>query len=557
MKYLGFLFFLIFGMSPIWAQNGPKLVVMEFTALGEATQDMGKTTAGLVEAHLAMKKFLIASRINVLELFPEKTYSGEAQVLELAKTQKQRLKDLEVHSILLGEISRIDGRFYGKFKLLQVESATFEEGFSVVIYGSKDYQSFIKELLDALAGALPKEMEFKIDSVIADQPFHVDPLQEEPEVEENELVPELKIIQPPEKESGCGISFGKKRIARKKSGKSPKTTLSAGLVWLKNHQSSEGYWSADNFMAHCKDSTCSGPGKEWTTIGQTGLALLAFLAAGNTHRSGTYKEQVRNALKYMKETQTPDGSFGPQKRGTHYMYNHAIATLAMTEAYEISGRSPLLKGTAQAGIDYLVKAQNPGLAWRYEPQSGDNDSSVSAWAVMALKSAQIANLNVPVEAFEYAKNWYDSATDDSYYRVGYMRRGDPGARLAGFEGKFAPSEAMTAAGMAARIFMGEDPAKNPTIRGGAELLMENLPEWNTGGIDGESTIDFYYWYYGTLAMFHVGGEQWKTWNSKVVKALVSTQKTEGCAAGSWDPIDAWGSEGGRVYATALNMLTLE
>ena len=32
---------------------------------------------------------------------------------------------------------------------------------------------------------------------------------------------------------------------------------------------------------------------------------------------------------------------------------------------------------------------------------------------------------------------------------------------------------------------------------------------------------------------------------------------DGCAHGSWDPIDRWGFEGGRVYATAINTLSLE
>jgi hypothetical protein len=31
---------------------------------------------------------------------------------------------------------------------------------------------------------------------------------------------------------------------------------------------------------------------------------------------------------------------------------------------------------------------------------------------------------------------------------------------------------------------------------------------------------------------------------------------DGCGCGSWDPVDRWGAEGGRVYATAMNALTL-
>jgi hypothetical protein len=43
-------------------------------------------------------------------------------------------------------------------------------------------------------------------------------------------------------------------------------------------------------------------------------------------------------------------------------------------------------------------------------------------------------------------------------------------------------------------------------------------------------------------------------------ALVPHQHTgkDGCRNGSWNPeVDRWGFEGGRVYATAINALTLE
>jgi hypothetical protein len=331
--------------------------------------------------------------------------------------------------------------------------------------------------------------------------------------------------------------------------------VEAGLRWLKEHQDPGGFWDGNRFMNHCKGTLCSGEGKEWTTVGQTGLALLAFLGAGNTNRQGAYKEQVRIGLKYLKEVQTPDGCFGSQDSGIHYMYNHTIAALAMSEAYEIT-QSALLKKTAQQGIDFLVTAQNPGLAWRYTAQSGDNDSSVSGWAIMALKSAKNAGLNVPFEAFEGAQNWLNAVTDTAYYRAGYMKRGDQGSRLVGLEGKYAFSEAMTAVGMASRIFMGEDPQKSPFLKGGANLLSQSLPLWdNAKGI--ESKIDCYYWYYGTLAMFQMDGEYWKIWNTKMKKALVESQKQKGCEAGSWDPLDPWGTEGGRVYTTAINILSLE
>ena len=61
----------------------------------------------------------------------------------------------------------------------------------------------------------------------------------------------------------------------------------------------------------------------------------------------------------------------------------------------------------------------------------------------------------------------------------------------------------------------------------------------------------YYWYYGTLAMFQVGGEPWKAWNEAMKTAIIDHQRKDGDAKGSWDPIGPWGRDGGRVYSTAI------
>jgi hypothetical protein len=76
-------------------------------------------------------------------------------------------------------------------------------------------------------------------------------------------------------------------------------------------------------------------------------------------------------------------------------------------------------------------------------------------------------------------------------------------------------------------------------------------------------VVYVYWYYGTLAVFQMDGPEgalWKRWNEALKSALVTNQRTarHGCLNGSWDPSeDRWGMEGGRVYATAINSLSLE
>jgi hypothetical protein len=84
--------------------------------------------------------------------------------------------------------------------------------------------------------------------------------------------------------------------------------------------------------------------------------------------------------------------------------------------------------------------------------------------------------------------------------------------------------------------------------------MQNLPEWNKPRND---KVDMYYWYYATYAMFQFGGKKWDKWNEALHRAVISTQRTGGCVDGSWDPVGKWGMVGGRVYATAINALTME
>ncbi|MHC4860622.1 MAG: hypothetical protein ACYTDY_11075 [Planctomycetota bacterium] len=65
--------------------------------------------------------------------------------------------------------------------------------------------------------------------------------------------------------------------------------------------------------------------------------------------------------------------------------------------------------------------------------------------------------------------------------------------------------------------------------------------------------DIYGWYYTTYAFHRLGGKTWQAWGPIVESALASTQERKGHAAGSF----SFRGRGGRLYATALNTLTLE
>jgi hypothetical protein len=333
-------------------------------------------------------------------------------------------------------------------------------------------------------------------------------------------------------------------------------TVEQGLAWLARHQGEDGSWSSHGFSGRCKASlgdACDGKGRATHDTGVTGLSLLAFLGAGHTPREGSHKDVVRQGLKWLKTQQDPEGCFGP-RNVPHSSYNHALATLAMCEAYGMT-RSGIWKASAQNAANYVRQMQNPFKAWRYGERSGDNDTSVTAWMVMALKSAKLSGLEVDETSFTWARAFIDEMTDVETGRTGYTQRGERSVRAEGRMEQFPPehSEALTAMGIMTRVYCGENPRESPMIKAGSELLMKRLPEWEPES----GKIDMVYWYFGTLATFQIGGAEWKAWNDAIRGSVLENQRKDGCCAGSWDPAGAWGEDGGRVYATALMTLCSE
>jgi hypothetical protein len=114
-------------------------------------------------------------------------------------------------------------------------------------------------------------------------------------------------------------------------------------------------------------------------------------------------------------------------------------------------------------------------------------------------------------------------------------------------------EAMTAVGLLCRIFLGQRPEEVPLMAKHAELIRSKPPMWDPDGFGS----DMYYWYYGTYALYQMGRPWWPAWEKAMRSAIVGSQRQDGDARGSWDPLCAWGFSGGRVYSTALMTLCIE
>ncbi|MFT4710604.1 MAG: hypothetical protein ACI9D0_000537 [Bacteroidia bacterium] len=331
------------------------------------------------------------------------------------------------------------------------------------------------------------------------------------------------------------------------------------LDWLSAHQNEDGHWDADRFGDECakaSKTTCANPGSVQHDVAATGLSLLAFLSAGQSEYSGDYRDQVSAALRWLRHQQDPQTGLIGERVSHDFLYGHAIATYALCEANNVVRGNPLIKRASNLGIRYIANARNPYGAWRYDvPPIGDNDTSVTGWMMLALKSAERGRLPVDQDAFKGALSWIDEVTDEQTGRVGYNEVGSTSARIVGLNEHFPPEsgEAMTAIGLSIRMSLGQmEPEQYPLIAKGGELILRSLPTWEQQ----EFTSDMYYWYHATRAMNELGGTYAEKWNAAMLQATTQGQQTSGHAKGSWDPVGAWGSSGGRVYSTALMTMCL-
>jgi hypothetical protein len=351
--------------------------------------------------------------------------------------------------------------------------------------------------------------------------------------------PVAKSVPKFEKAFDCRRLAGRKALLEALGGtEESERAVAAALNWFARHQNSDGSWSLTAFNRRCKDDTCTGVGSVNSDSAATAMALLPFLAAGQTHLSrGPHKHVAQTGLFWLLKTQRRDGSLwgnSPQK-----MYTHGLATLALCEAYGLTG-DRMLRHAGQAAIDFIQNVQHPRTGgWRYNP-GDEGDTSSVGWQVQALKSAQLAGLTVSPATVAGAKHWLSlCATGNSRGLFSYT----PGS---------GPSASMTAAGLLLSQSFGMG-TEEPPMREGVKYLMATMPDLKQRSL--------YYWYYASQVMRNVSGSDWERWNSQMRQILVDSQVKKGCAQGSWDPNlptrEAFGELGGRLYVTSLSTLVLE
>jgi hypothetical protein len=311
--------------------------------------------------------------------------------------------------------------------------------------------------------------------------------------------------------------------------------VARALEWLIRNQGRDGLWSLQ------------GPyvdgGSQENRLAATAMALLAFQGAGNTHKEGRHRAAVGRGMKALVAQQLPEGNFDISPVPQHHsLYAHAQATIALCELYGMT-KDPTYEMPARRAVMYAVSAQGPNGGWRYEPGK-EGDMSVTGWFLMALKSAEMAGLDVPPKTFAAVATFLDAVAVDGGIRYGYRRESPdiPPTQV---------TSAVTAEGLLCRQYLGwgrDDPR-----------LVEGIERLTNGRLfDFENDKDVYAWYYVTQVAHHMGGPAWDRWNAAMREALPARQVQGGREAGSWDPaLDKWGHIAGRLYATCFCTYMLE
>ncbi len=330
-----------------------------------------------------------------------------------------------------------------------------------------------------------------------------------------------------------------------------------GLRWLAAHQRSDGAWSLKGYDAEAQNCDCRDAEFEKNVLDDdvagTAFGVLAFLGAGvaidqapeDPPELAQYQSRVLDAIAFLVKRQVKSDKPTEDGRLSGNMYAHAAATIALCEAFGLSGDrwKERLKLPAQRAIRFIAQAQHKEGGWRYEPRQ-PGDMSAVGWQFLAIRSGQLAGMPIGSDPLIRAERFVDSCA-----------AGPPGAEKSQYS--YLPGEkakiSTTAAGLLTRQYLLKWKKDHPDLVAGCKEIMKNLPPES-----GTTLGPIYYYYYATQVLHHMEGEDFDLWNARMREHLIRTQEKSGHRAGSWNPKGTeYGERGGRLYATGMALMTLQ
>ncbi len=352
------------------------------------------------------------------------------------------------------------------------------------------------------------------------------------------------------------------------------------LRWLKATQSPDGSWGTKPEL---------GLTKGMDKAAGAGLAVLTFLAHGETPASEEFGPTVEKALNYLiknvyvvkdkagNEVKDPNGNtpYVKMRGAGGSEYGFLIGTYALCEAYAMT-KNPNARAAAEKTLGRIISGQTPTGGWNYnmakvQKDGAPDDISYGGWALQALKAGKMAGIHLPGMEESIKKAVKCLKTRNYSEKAGFVYRATTNHR--------GGSGGLAGAGCLAMQLLGYE--KEPEVANALRVMADWSPTFDKKHMSG-GTSSQYYSYYAAQCKYQAGMAKnatpanltlWKKWNAEM-KALypktiitVMDQKTnqpftiedangKEREIGYWKSNDSLGMENYHLMSTCLAALQL-
>jgi hypothetical protein len=270
--------------------------------------------------------------------------------------------------------------------------------------------------------------------------------------------------------------------------------IARAQAWLASVQRPDGSWDTP----HGRDNT-----------GVIAYAILALMVNGSVPGEGRHGREIGLGLQFLLNKQTETGLIcsGPQAHAP--MYQHALSTVTLAEAYGMT-LNPRLRTALIKAVGLIVETQHSEGGWRYQPRVERGDISASVMQVMALRAAAESGIQVPEETLDRAIRFIRKCYNPKEKGFGYMHGGE------------SPKFARSAAGLVCLQTVGL--FDDPIIPEVVDYVLRHTDDLKAD----------HYWYghyYASIGLYHYGGEPWKTYYPRIKEKILKDWERE-CRYGS-------------------------